>query len=205
MTLAQLEKAKYEEEQVKIGDYRISVIRDEDSGNSREWDNLATMYCKHSRYTLGDEKIPDTYYDSELGEDVDIDSEESFLEWLRQEGEKVLLVKPLTLYDHSGLVMHIGTPQDRWDSGIVGWIVVTEKQADMIGVTDRSEDNLLKGMQAEVETYNQDLSGDIWGYRVEKGKECESCGHAEYEEIDSVWGFYDDESLLEAINNNLEG
>lgn len=203
MTIDQIDQAR-EDEGLRIGDFKVRVIRDEDSQGSREWDNITTMYCRHSRYNLGDIQIPQDYTNV-LGEIIDIDSQESFIGWLKEvENEKVLAIRPLTLYDHSGLVMHIGTPTDRWDSMLVGWIVVTESQANAIGLTDRSEKALLEYMEDELKTYNQDLSGDVWGYTVEKATKCASCGHEEFEEIDSCWSFYDDESLLEAINNNLE-
>ena len=209
MTLDQLKNAKYDQEKIKIGDYRVTVERDENSQSSRENDNIATMYCRHNKYTLGDQIIPEDFevYDDKTGETqlIDIDDQKSFEQWMDElEGEKILAIKPLSLYDHSGLVMSIGNPTDKWDSMQVGWIVVTEKQAKMIGITDLSQDNLEKIMRQEVEIYNQDLSGDIYGYIVEKGKKCDSCEHVEYEEIDSCWGLYDDDSLLEAINQNLE-
>lgn len=209
ITLDQIEQAR-QDEGLQVGDYLIRVLQDDNSGNSREWDNVTTMYCRHNKYKLGDFQIPENYQSGE-DDDTDIDSEETFKYWLEnitdmnKYTDKILAIRPLTLYDHSGLVMHIGTPTDRWDSMQVGWIVVTKKQADMIGITDRSEANLLKIMQSEVKIYNQDLSGDVWGYTIDKGTRCDSCKHLEYEEIDSCWGFYDDEGLLENINNTLEG
>lgn len=201
-TLAQIEEAR--ENPILSEGYKLTVERDEDSHSSREDDNVTTMYCKHSRYNLGDHQIEE-FYQSGDDEDTEINDEKSFKFWLEDIcGEKILAIRPLTLYDHSGLVMHIGVPQERWDSGMVGWIVVTEKQANMIGITDRDEASLVKIMEQELKIYNQDLSGDVWGYMLEKGKKCDSCGHVEWEEVDSCWGFYDDESLLESINNNLE-
>ena len=35
--------------------YKLSVFRDEDAPNPREWDNLGRMVCWHRRYNLGDE------------------------------------------------------------------------------------------------------------------------------------------------------
>lgn len=37
--------------------YRIKIIRDDSPESPREWDNLGTMVCRHSRYDLGDEQV----------------------------------------------------------------------------------------------------------------------------------------------------
>jgi hypothetical protein len=42
------------EPEVKDGDVRIRVCNDPDPENPRQWDNLGTMTCWHSRYVLGD-------------------------------------------------------------------------------------------------------------------------------------------------------
>lgn len=42
--------------EVKEGDVRIRVIRDDHPESPRDWDNLGTMTCWHSRYNLGDEE-----------------------------------------------------------------------------------------------------------------------------------------------------
>ena len=40
---------------VSNGGYKLSVFRDEDAPNPRQWENLGKMVCWHSRYDLGDE------------------------------------------------------------------------------------------------------------------------------------------------------
>ena len=40
---------------VSSGGYKLSVFRDEDAPNPRQWENLGKMVCWHSRYDLGDE------------------------------------------------------------------------------------------------------------------------------------------------------
>jgi hypothetical protein len=56
---------------------------------------------------------------------------------------------------------------------------------------ERSE-VLLKG---EVETYDQYLTGDVYGYRVFKVETC-SQGHEHEEELDSCWGYYGEEECM---------
>ena len=54
-----------------------------------------------------------------------------------------------------------------------------------------------EALRAEVETYNQYLTGDVYGFRQFKinknPKKCPTCEHIVEEketEIDSCWGFY---------------
>jgi len=37
----------------------------------------------------------------------------------------------------------------------------------------------------------------VWGYTVEKADTCETCGHVEYTEVDSCWGFYGIDDCIE--------
>ena len=52
--------------------------------------------------------------------------------------------------------------------------------------------NILEG---EVKTYDQYLTGDVYGYKVFKVSEC-SLGHEHKEEVDSCWGFYGEEECM---------
>lgn len=42
----------------------------------------------------------------------------------------------------------------------------------------------------EVKIYDAYLRGEVYGFILEEKKTCDCCGHVEYEEIDSCWGFY---------------
>lgn len=87
-------------------------------------------------------------------------------------GDYVVLL-PLWLYDHSGITMSCGdrTGQyaDRWDSGQVGWIWTTKGEI-LENFPDANEDNWKETAQevleAEVELYDQYLTGDVYDYRL---------------------------------------
>lgn len=52
-----------------------------------------------------------------------------------------------------------------------------------------------------VSTWNEYLSGDVYGYVVTKANACKTCGHDEPEQVGSCWGFYgsyEDGALAEA-------
>lgn len=158
---------------------RLSIYPDDTDSNPREWDNLGTMVCFHKRYTLGDKHDYDhTNYD---------DWQEMEKEIIREEDVAVIL--PLYLYDHSGITMSIGKFSCPWDSGQVGFIYVTKEKLrekyDKKRVSQKLKDRAEEILESEVETYDQYLTGDVFGFSVEKKDE-----DGDWEDIDSCWGFY---------------
>ena len=116
--------------------------------------------------------------------------------------DKHYIMLPLRLYDHSGISMYVGSqpsPFDPggWDSGQVGWIYVTRDKAieEWAGkgkrLTRRARELAVKCLEGEVETYNQYLTGDVYGYVIEDetGEEVED---------GSCWGFFGEEYCKQA-------
>lgn len=119
---------------------------------------------------------------------------------------KHYVILPLGLYDHSGITMYIGSqpsPFDPggWDSGQVGWIYISKKKArEEYG---KGKDTLAKAeeyLRGEVKTFDQYLTGDVYGYIVE-----DEAG----ETLDSCWGFFGHEYAWEegvsAAKSLMEG
>ena len=145
----------------------VKIVLDDSPTNPREWSNVGTMVCFHGRYTLGDENQK-------------ISQEE--LEELVQRGSVISL--PLYLYDHSGLTMKTSPFSCRWDSGQVGHIYVTReavlKEYGKKILTKKLREMVLKQLKQEVETYNDYLQGNVYGFQVEtpNGTHLDSCyGH----------------------------
>lgn len=96
-------------------------------------------------------------------------------------------------YIHSGIALSVGGhsfPDARWDVSFKGfWLVKRVK-----GWSWRRE-VARKIAEGFCETWNQYLSGDVYGFRLfsldENGKKLE--------EIDSCWGFYGDEGIEQII------
>ncbi len=170
------------------GNYKLEIFQEDSPESPRSWDNLGTMICFHGRYNLGDKH--DYNHRDYSG------WEEQKKEISKQ--ENVCVILPLYLYDHSGITMNTTGFSCGWDSGQVGWIVVSkEKVKSEYGAKRITKDiiekvtNVLKG---EVETYDQYLTGDVYGYRVSKIEVCDKgCEHDE--EVDSCWGYYGEESV----------
>ena len=147
--------------------YRIE--QDQFGESPRDWDNLGTMICWHGRMDLGDETIS-----QDNAEDV-------LNEWLKEPS----IFLPLYIYDHSGITMRTTPFSCPWDSGQVGYIYVTlDKIRAEYGwkrITAKRRALIEKYLRQEVETYDQFLTGDVWGYIVED----------EHGDVaDSCWGFF---------------
>ncbi len=115
--------------------------------------------------------------------------------------DKHYIMRPLGLLDHSGLHMWIGsgphwTDSAGWDSGQVGWIYITRKKAiaELGGewengvnvkpakrMTKKIHDIAVKNLGIEVETYDQYLTGQVYGYVIED---------SDGDDVDSCWGFF---------------
>ncbi len=116
-------------------------------------------------------------------------------------------ILPLYLYDHSGITMSTGRFSCAWDSGKVGFVYCSLKQARSEyasalakantdlgwetvipwgeGKTATLREAVSEVMTQEVKTYDQFLTGEVYGYTVthnETGKE------------DSCWGFFQNEN-----------
>ena len=176
-------------DETKKGKYITRTYQDESPESPRCWDNLGTMVCFHKRYDLGD-KHNYKHGDYESWDEMEKDIIKN---------ENVGVILPLYLYDHSGITMNTTGFSCDWDSGKVGFIFISkEKMLQEYGgkiVTQKLKDRVSGYLKGEVETYDQYLTGDVYGYRVFKVETCElGCDHEE--ELDSCWGFYGEEDCM---------
>ena len=210
--------------------YKIKIEQDEDASNPRtEWDNLGTMACSHSRYTLGDtdgvsnlrEAVRNSVNYKESWEvELYLDSTLGDLVGVAEQCSDILML-PLYLYDHSGITMSTGSFSCPWDSGQVGVIFITKdtiKEENcrpqplkkgqinpdlkpIKHVTKKDIERALGYLKGEVETYDNYLTGSVYGYTIEDRNE---------EEIEdgSCWGFYGYDNrksgLLEYAENAVD-
>ena len=178
----------------KISDgYNVRYITvDKEPESPRQCDNFGTMICFHSKYNLGDEH---GY------------RKEKFNSWneLRHEiesNENPGVILPLYLYDHSGITMQTHPFNDRWDSGQVGFIFVSEDKIREefsiedkdAKITDEILENAKKILESEVLLYDHYLTGDV--YRLVKEKF--DSGGCQID-FDVVGGYYGIESAKEDL------
>lgn len=163
-----------------IGNYLIKIIQDVEPINPREWDNLGTMICFHNKYNLGDKH---NYNSNQFN------SWDELLYQLKKD-QKLAVIIPIYMYDHSGITISTTPFSCPWDSGQIGFILISKENAlkEYGGskLTKKLKEKLTKQLLGEVETYDQYLTGDVYGFQITLNDE----------ELDSCWGYFGTESCL---------
>ena len=180
-------------ESFDVGALKVRIFQDTDPQSPREDWNLGTLFTAHRNYALGDR-----------------DSVESVEEAVEIAASKDYLSLPVFMLDHSGLCVRTGDFNDvdpgELDSGQVGIIYVSKeevlKEYSWKRLTKVREALIRKYLDAEIETLNQYLTGDVYGYVIEG---------PDGEEIDSCWGFYgmeycraEGQAVAESIHKNAK-
>ena len=156
----------------------LKIIQDDDAANPfKDWDGLPEIIGWHRSYDFntreGDKNTP-----------------ESFLSEAKAQG---YIVKPLYMFDHSGLAFSTAPFSCQWDSGQLGFIFFTpQKIKDCYGDETPTPEQLEANFESAIETLNDYASGNVYGFVIE---------NEEGEHLDSCWGFYgdyDDYCLKEA-------
>jgi hypothetical protein len=159
---------------------QIRIEQDDDVESPANWDNVGQIaYCS-SRTVLGTENV------SRRGLDEICDGIEA----------GTLIGIPVYAYVHGGATIRAAESNPfscPWDSGLSGFVYCTkEKAIEEFGkkvLTPRVKAQALKCLQAEVETFDQYLRGDIYGYIIERV--------GTKENLDSCWGIYGYDYCLE--------
>ncbi len=144
----------------ELGDKLVFVSRERQPEDPRDNDNVAQLWCRHSRYELGDVYPPADFvndpalFESEVRADPD-----------------VLAVCSLFLYDHGGVSISRGSFGDRWDSGQVGIGVVCKSRMIEMGFSEEecTRERADELLTMEVEEYDTFLRGDVYEYEVLEG------------------------------------
>jgi hypothetical protein len=115
------------------------------------------------------------------------------------------VILPLYLMDHSGISMSVGSFGCPWDSGQVGWIICDKEtiEKEFKGDRDLAEKCLL----AEVMTYDDYLTGNVYGFIVEErdfDEERDEDDDEDWEQTDSCWGFYGSDVRENGMAGHLE-
>ena len=160
---------------IKVYNYRsyeISIYADDCPENPiKEWEILGKYSCWHKKY--------------DLGNCSDFAAPEEVREYAAKTQSMLF---PLFMYEHSGICLSLSNSHypfnDRWDAGQLGYVLVDRQEAlEKLGkkrLSKKLRERIAEIIEAEVETYNSYLSGEIYGYVIEKdGKQVDSC-----------WGYY---------------
>lgn len=146
--------------------HTLKIYRDEDPENPRDWRNLGTLLFVNKPRSLKD--------CSDKGANV-------------EDAKKALIRLPIYIYIHSGIEISTTPFSCPWDSGFLGYYYVTrEKVVSEYGeVTPENIQTAENCAQAELETFGEYLSGEVYRFTIEKAGEV----------IDACGGFYGEEGI----------
>lgn len=162
----------------------LKVYNDGSADSPRTWDNLAKMVFFGGKERLGDK------HDVELTGSYA--NRWDFAEQGAEDVKKIMdavICLPVHYYEHGSAGISLSADEYPfncpWDSGTIGFAVVTKsdlrKEYNLKRITPKAIEKALKVVRGEVETLNQYIAGEVYGFRV---------FNEEGEEEDSCWGFF---------------
>ena len=166
----------------------LKIVHDTNSENPRVWDNLTQMIFIGSKKGLGDE------HNYRVSDFIDWDEAKKTI----SKDLDVAIIKPVYLYSHSGETISTKPFTCRWDSGQIGFVVITKKLIRQ----EYSTKYVLKKhialaesvLDGEIETLDTFVTGEIYGFELEDEDE---------NTLDSCYGFFGSDLKTNGILDNL--
>ena len=165
-------------ETFKVDDKNVEIHYDEDPQNPRtENDNCDMFILFHKRYSLGDKHN----YKSE-----------DYSGWDEMEAAIIkehnpVVIRRIFMIDHSGISIADHSFNDQWDSGMIGFALISResalKEMNAKKVTKKVKDWAEKYLTATISTYRSYLENEAYGYIIKDKDD---------NELDSCWGFIGD-------------
>lgn len=150
-------------ETFKVDDKTVEIHIDDDPINprSKEYqDNCDMFICFHKKYDLGDKH--------------DYKSED-YAGWDDMERQIVkdldpIEIRPLYMYDHSGITIADHDFGDRWDSGRIGFVLITKEQArkehGVKRISKKVKEWASKYLDATIKEYDSYLRGENYCFSI---------------------------------------
>ena len=185
-------------QEIKLKDNHVLRIETCDFNESpREDCNVTQMIFFGNHSHLGDEH--------DFSSDMANNWEE--LEQVIQKQTKAVHIQKIYGYSHSGLTISTSPFSCRWDSGVLGFCIITKEDIRNIfgvkRVTQKDIDKAIEQIEGEVKVLDQYISGEIYQFELVKINTCECCEETSEEHIDSCGGFYgsdiEENGMLEYI------
>lgn len=143
-----------------------------------DWDFLGQFHHWHRRYSLSSNSVNIRNYEPEEIKKILKDS----------------IYVPVYMYDHSGVTINTTGFSCPWDSGQVGFYIVSKervrKEYNVKRISKKLKEKIEGILTNEVKTYDDWMTGQVYGFRVlENGEVFDSCE-----------GFYGHDSIEYAID-----
>jgi hypothetical protein len=139
----------------------LEVYQDEYPSSPREWCNVTTLIFFGNYSYLGDKH-------DFRSEDADNWEEQ---EALIRSKLNVKHIQKVYGYSHGGLAISTKPFSCPWDSGVLGFAVVTAKNVTETQggkyATKKNVENCVRQIDNEIETLNQYVQGDMYGFNIE--------------------------------------
>lgn len=164
-------------ETIEYKGHTIKLVADSDARSPQEDSDAGLFLVANHR----------DFYVPEPGEKrITNDAEELVNRW-----KDTHWVFPLEAYIHSGVVLALSQegnfPDRQWDVSQLGFVFAAKSEW-------RLSKSARKAALSLIETWNQYLSGDVWGYIVGEDSPFE----------DSCWGFYGKEYAIEQAKEAVD-
>lgn len=155
--------------------FRAEIYYDPDPENPREWDNLGVL-------VTGARSAP--FQGDEIHEG----------DWTPPAGAIWL---PVYVLEHSGVWVSTA-PFNQWGDSWQGGVIYTtpERIRKFCGDKIPPEANIKRMLAGEIETFNQYLQGDTYGFVIAREEDDE--------ELESCWGYFGRDHILSDVLNILE-
>lgn len=176
-------------QKIELSNNRVLKVEQDTFGDSpRSWCNLAKMIFFGNHSHLGD--------DHEFNANDYNGWEENKADVSKKLDAAVIV--PIYAYSHSGMTIATTPFSCPWDSGQLGFAVVTKadlrENYSIKRVTEKYKEKALEHIEGEVKTLDQFISGDVYSFTIEKdGEHEDSCG-----------GFFGDNILENGMLDHIE-
>ena len=188
-------------EQIKLTKNRVlNIDYDECNHESpRDCDNITRLAVKLNRYDLPNET------------ELNLDDYES-IDDLRDaliDKYKPIMIKEVYAYQHSNIKLYtkdtnVVFQHSAWDSSFIGFVFITEKDLETLGITDKTDEHLSKAIEYDLKIYSQYLNGEVYQFQIVETTYCEHCENSNEEILDSCCGYYDIDDIKEEYKDEVE-
>ena len=166
----------------------LKVQYDSSPESPREWDNLTKIIAFGSYSHLGEKHGINAN---------DFDGWDENKAGVMKEYD-VAIIEPLYMYSHSGQTISTSSFSCKWDSGQLGWIIITKEDLrnnwSLKRISKKYRLMAQDILEAEVRTLDQYIRGDVFGFDIEDEDENSE---------DSCWGFYGSDIKVNGILDHL--